>query len=133
MNRLHSWICRSEKRRRTLDERLPWVLSDADLGSTPWELGPGPGPTTDLLRTKVTRLTAIEIDPKWSRSLHSRLAGGNVEVITGDATAMPFADCRFSAAICLTMLHHVPTRALQDRVLSEVCRVLQPGAPFVGC
>jgi hypothetical protein len=30
------------------------------------------------------------------------------------------------------MLHHVPTAALQDRLLAEVCRVLQPGAVFAG-
>jgi len=133
MNRLHGWICRSEKWRRTLGDRLPWVLSDADLGSNLLELGPGPGLTTDLLRAKVDRLTAIEIDPKWAASLNSRVPGGNVKVVTDDATAMPFADCRFSGGICLTMLHHVPSRALQDQLLREVWRVLEPGAPFVGC
>lgn len=133
MNRLHSWICRSEKWRSTVSERLPWVLSDANLGPQPLELGPGPGLTTDLLRTMAPHITAIEIDPKWAGSLKSRLAGGNVDVVAGDATAMPFADCRFSGAICLTMLHHVPSPALQDRLLHEVLRVLEPGASFVGC
>ena len=133
MNRLHSWICRSDKWRRTVSERLPWVISGADLGCEALELGPGPGLTTDLLRTMVPHLTAIEIDPKWAVSLNRRSAGGNVNVITGDATEMPFADCRFSGAVCLTMLHHVPSRALQDRLFREVWRVLEPGASFVGC
>jgi SAM-dependent methyltransferase len=30
------------------------------------------------------------------------------------------------------MLHHVPSPALQDRVLSEVARVLRPGGVFAG-
>jgi SAM-dependent methyltransferase len=30
------------------------------------------------------------------------------------------------------MLHHVPSAALQDRLLSEVARVLRPGAVFAG-
>jgi hypothetical protein len=30
------------------------------------------------------------------------------------------------------MLHHVPERGLQDRVLSEVVRVLAPGGWFAG-
>jgi hypothetical protein len=30
------------------------------------------------------------------------------------------------------MLHHIPTRELQDRVFSEVARVLAPGGMFAG-
>jgi ubiquinone/menaquinone biosynthesis C-methylase UbiE len=30
------------------------------------------------------------------------------------------------------MLHHVPTRALQDKVLAEAFRVLRPGGAFLG-
>jgi len=31
------------------------------------------------------------------------------------------------------MLHHVPSPALQDKLLREVWRVLKPGGAFVGC
>jgi hypothetical protein len=30
------------------------------------------------------------------------------------------------------MLHHVPSVDLQDRLLAETCRVLEPGATFAG-
>jgi SAM-dependent methyltransferase len=30
------------------------------------------------------------------------------------------------------MLHHVPSQALQDRLLAEVCRCLRPGGLLVG-
>ena len=30
------------------------------------------------------------------------------------------------------MLHHVPSPALQDQLLREVCRVLKPGGVFAG-
>jgi hypothetical protein len=39
---------------------------------------------------------------------------------------------RFSAAFCATMLHHVPSRAAQDRLFAETHRVLRPGALFLG-
>jgi len=56
----------------------------------------------------------------------------NVEVLTGDATNVPFPDEQFSTVVSFTMLHHVPSQELQDRVLREVWRVLKPGGLFVG-
>ena len=53
-------------------------------------------------------------------------------VTHGDATRLPFPDKSFSAAVCFTMLHHVPTPALQDRLLTEVARVLRPSGAFAG-
>jgi len=45
---------------------------------------------------------------------------------------MPFPDCTFDGAVSFTMLHHVPSPALQDKLLREVWRVLKPGASFLG-
>jgi SAM-dependent methyltransferase len=132
MNRLHRWLCRSDRWRSTVAQRLPWAIGDADLGPDVLEIGPGPGLTTDLLRASVPRLTALEIDPALAYSLHARLKGSNVQVIEGDATKMPFREAEFSGAVSFTMLHHVPSRELQDKVLTEVLRVLKPGGFFVG-
>jgi ubiquinone/menaquinone biosynthesis C-methylase UbiE len=60
------------------------------------------------------------------------MQNNNVTVVDGDATEMPFGDGEFTAAVSLTMLHHVPTPMLQDRLFAEVRRVLQPGGLFVG-
>src|SRR5579872_3438014 len=57
---------------------LPWVLGAGDLGDEVLEVGPGPGLTTDLLRQRVKRITAIEIDIELARQLTDRLAGTNV-------------------------------------------------------
>jgi len=111
---------------------VPWVLSGTELGQDLLEIGPGPGLTTDLLRHKAQRMTAIEIDSKSAEKLSSRLDGSNVKVITGDATNMPFADAQFSSGVSMTMLHHVQTPKLQDKLLREVWRVLKPGGFFVG-
>jgi ubiquinone/menaquinone biosynthesis C-methylase UbiE len=132
MNRLHQWLCRSDHWRSTVAERLPWTIGDSDLGANVLEIGPGPGLTTDLLRTSVPRLTALEIDASLASSLKSRLGESNVEVIEGDATQMPFGEFEFSGAVSFTMLHHVPSQELQDRLLAEVFRVLKPGGFFVG-
>jgi SAM-dependent methyltransferase len=133
MNRFHRWYCRTDRWRRTVHESLmPWVLHDADLGAHVLEVGPGPGLTTDVLRTRVPALTALEIDPALAAALRRRTALTNVTVVEGDGTAMPFADGTFTGAVSCTMLHHVPSAALQDRLLAEVRRVLRPGAVFVG-
>ncbi len=133
MNQIHRWLCRSSEWRKKLEEQvLPWALNGVDLGQNILEVGPGPGLTTDLLRPCLERITALEIDSRLAGSLGRRLHGGNVRVIQGDATAMPFENKSFSGAISLTMLHHVPSVALQNKLLSEVCRVLRPGAVFAG-
>jgi len=63
--------------------------------------------------------------------LRRRLAGTNVAVVEGDATAMPLPDASFSAALAFMMLHHVPA-GLQDPLLREAARVLRPGCVFAG-
>jgi len=55
-----------------------------------------------------------------------------VRVVRGDGAALPFRDGCFDAAAVLTMLHHVPSAGLQDRVLAEVGRCLRPGGLLVG-
>jgi ubiquinone/menaquinone biosynthesis C-methylase UbiE len=74
----------------------------------------------------------VEIDAALAKSLSRRLDGRNVTVLNEDATAMPFPDASFDAAVSFTMLHHVPSAELQDRLLAEVARVLRPGATFAG-
>ena len=132
MNRLHRWYCRSDVWAARVRDELPQVLDGVELGDQVLEVGPGPGLTTDLLRTRVPRLTAIEIDPRLAEALRQRTLDEDVEVVTGDATAMPFETARFSAVVSFTMLHHVPSPELQDRLLAEACRVLRPGGVFAG-
>jgi SAM-dependent methyltransferase len=132
VNLFHRWCCRSAGWARHLEDVLPTVLAGLDLGEDVLELGPGPGLTTDWLRQRVPRLTAIELERPPAGRLRGRLAGTNVTVVEGDATDMPFPDESFSAVVSFTMLHHVPSIALQDRLLGEAQRVLRPGGFFAG-
>jgi ubiquinone/menaquinone biosynthesis C-methylase UbiE len=133
MNRVHRWLCRSAKWDHEVRENvLPWALNGVDLGQNLLEVGPGPGLTTDVLRGRVAHLTAVEIDPALAHSLRQRMQNSNVDVVEGDATAMPFPNAQFSAAVSFTMLHHVPSPKLQDKLLQDVFRVLKPGGIFAG-
>lgn len=133
MNAFHRWACRSARWKTALEEQmLPWTLDGVDLGENLLEVGPGPGLTTDLLRTRFAHMTSVEIDRALAESLQKRMSGSNVRVVRGDATVLPFESGSFSGAVAFTMLHHVPSAALQDKLLAEVCRVLKPGGAFAG-
>ena len=133
MNWFHRQVCSSGRWRRRLESELfPWALQGVQLGDDVLEIGPGPGATTELLQDRTQRLTALEVEGAAAAALQKRLGGSGVRVIHGDGTAMPFADCSFSGVVSLTMLHHVPTAALQDRLMAEAHRVLRPGGVFAG-
>jgi ubiquinone/menaquinone biosynthesis C-methylase UbiE len=133
MNERHLKICASAEWAETVKtEILPWAVGARELGNDVLEVGPGPGLTTDLLRRQVKNLTAVEVDAHLAAALRTRLAGSNVDVVHADATVLPFDARRFSAATCFTMLHHVPSVAQQDQLLSELRRVLRPGGVLVG-
>lgn len=114
------------------EDILPVVTSGADLGAELLEIGPGPGAATDWLRHQVRRLVALELDPGAARALSERFAGTNVEAVVADATALPYPDGSFDSVGMFTMLHHVPTAALQNAILAEALRALRPGGVLVG-
>jgi len=65
-------------------------------------------------------------------ALAGKYPGGNVAVVAGDAADLSFPDESFDSAGSFTMLHHVPTPALQNKILAEVLRVLKPGGVLIG-
>ena len=132
MNKAHE-ACGSDEWRQAIREViLPWALGETDLGGNVLEVGPGYGATTDVLSQSVPRLTSVEIDDELAAMLVDRFADvPTVQIVHGDATSLPYADDSFSGAACFTMLHHVPTNELQDRLFAEIARVLQPGAALV--
>ena len=116
------------------DEILPAATAGVSLDGELLELGPGPGAATEWLRQRVRRLVAVEHEADAAALLRDRfaVADTNVEVVCGDASALAYPDASFDTVATFTMLHHVPTRALQDRVLAEAFRVLRPGGTFLG-
>ncbi|WIY05675.1 class I SAM-dependent methyltransferase [Amycolatopsis mongoliensis] len=131
MNLIHRKICSSEKWAATVEERLaPWLRA-RDLGDDVLEIGPGFGATTKVLLDVVPKLTVLEIDHASSKLLRAKY-GDRAEVVEGSGAEMPFEDRRFSAVVCFTMLHHVPTRQLQDAIFAEAARVLRPGGTYCG-
>ncbi len=133
MNTRHQQLCTSPAWAAHLQGTvLPAVTAGLGLGDELLELGPGPGAATDWLRKRVRRLVAIEADERTANALRNRFLATNVEIVHGDAAALPFASASFDSVAAFTMLHHVPTRQLQARVLSEALRVARPGGVVFG-
>ena len=96
MNRAHGVICSSGWWARTVErELLPWGLAGVELGDDVLEIGPGFGATTRVLADRVPALSVLELEPRYCERLRAEL-GDRVEVVQGDATAMPLDDGRFS-------------------------------------
>ncbi len=114
------------------DEVLPAVTCGVDLGDDMLEIGPGPGAGTAWLRQRVRRLVAVDLSASAALELEQRFAGTNVSAVAGDATALSYPDGSFNSVGTFTMLHHVPTRRLQDAIFAEALRVLRPGGTLVG-
>lgn len=132
MNWIHRKLCKSAKWADSVETYLmPWALDGIDLGDEILEIGPGFGVTTAVLARRTGRVTALEVD-RDSVGYLKRRFGPNVEVVHGDGALMPLAENSFSAATCFTMLHHVPSPALQDRLFAEARRVIRPGGVFAG-
>jgi len=65
-------------------------------------------------------------------TLMAQHEGDVISVVCGDGTQLPFATETFSSVVAILVLHHLKTAESQDRMLSEVMRVLRPGGVFVG-
>jgi SAM-dependent methyltransferase len=130
VNRFHRRYCGSAHWRRHLDRTVLPRLALPTAGDV-LEIGPGRGLVTRRLVADGAMVTAVEIDERLAERLRADL-GERATVVTGDATALPFAGATFDTVVSATMLHHVPTAAAQDRLLAEAARVLRPGGTFVG-
>jgi ubiquinone/menaquinone biosynthesis C-methylase UbiE len=72
-------------------------------------------------------LSDIQIDLAH-RNLRDRIGAGTADIVKGDASVLPWPDCWFTAATCMSALEVFPDPA---QVLAEVFRVLRPGGRAV--
>lgn len=132
MNLCHRVLCRSDYWARGVEQTLlPWTLTGVQLGDHTVEIGPGYGANLRVLVDKTRQLTAVELDSAMADRLRARY-GSRAQIITGDGTDTGLPAGGFSSVVCFTVLHHVPTPLLQDRLLAEAHRVLTPGGVFAG-
>lgn len=132
MNLLHRRCCSSTRwANQVKEEMIPWVLAGVDLGDNTLEIGPGYGANLRVLVDRTPALTAVELDPVMAARLQETY-GSRARVLNGDGTDTGLPGDEFSSVVCFTMLYHVPTPQLQDRLFAEAFRVLRSGGVFAG-
>lgn len=89
------------------------------------DLGCGTGAMLELILRELpgTRCVGLDLSPNMVRAAQGRLPG-NVEIVLGDAEALPFCGGSFDVVVCSDSFHHYPS---PGAVLAEVRRVLRPG------
>ncbi|MFC7045528.1 class I SAM-dependent methyltransferase [Halobacteriaceae archaeon GCM10025711] len=131
----------SDEVRRTYDRiaahfastrEYAWPEVEAFVGDAAVETalddGCGNGRHAELLAAHADRVVGVDV----SRGLLDEAAdravdrGFALELVQGDAAALPVAEARVDLAVYVATLHHLPTRAARVASLDELSRVLAP-------
>jgi SAM-dependent methyltransferase len=105
-------------------EFIDWLAPSAGLR---WiDVGCGNGAFTELLVERCAPSKIVGVDPSQGQLAfaRSRHQAGIAEFRRGDATALPFGDHSFDAAVMALVIFFVPEPA---KGLAEMVRVVKPG------
>ncbi len=92
------------------------------------EIGCGTGIYTRFLVNDFEHVIATDLDGSMCSQAQTLIP--KAKVLVADACKLPFHDASFDGVFGVSILHHVPDRALAFR---EVFRVLKPGGWFAFC
>lgn len=113
-------------------ERLSRLVDSMKVkaGQKVLDLGCGTGILFDLFRRKVDEsgtVTGVDFSVQMARQAHRNFPFDNVNVVDADVAVLPFLDHRFDLAAAFRAFPHFVDKR---RALTEIHRVLKPGAPF---
>lgn len=115
----------------------PWdsvldFVADLPAGGLVLDVGCGHGRHARSLALTGHRVVGVDISRRLlsigRKATASSRELGTISWIGADATALPFPDATFDAALCIAVLHHLPSRDDRILALSEMRRVLRPDA-----
>lgn len=89
-------------------------------GRTLWDVGGGTGNYAEAMRAAGWSATVVDVSP----DMRSQAVAKGLDVLAGDACALPGADDSVDAVMMVSMLHQVED---WRQALREAARVLRPG------
>src|SRR5438034_724509 len=113
----------------------PWpevvdFITDIPAGDLVLDVGCGHGRHSRPLALTGHRVVGVDVSRRLlsigRKSTSSSNEFRSIEWVGADATALPFPDKTFDAALSIAVLHHLPSRDDRRLALAELRRVLQP-------
>jgi ubiquinone/menaquinone biosynthesis C-methylase UbiE len=114
----------------------PWpevttFLDDAPVSATRGlDVGCGNGRHAEALAERLPSVTALDASGGLLRTARerarSRSFADRLDLVHGDAAALPFRADVFDVAVYVATLHHLAPRSVRRRSLDELARVLRP-------
>lgn len=102
---------------------------DGRTAATALDLGCANGRHAELLAARADRVVGLDVSRELLLEARARAAerGFRVELLWGDAAALPLATGSTGLAVYVATLHHLPTRNARVASLDELARVLAAG------
>lgn len=116
-----TYAAHAERELDTLRERLRAFLPELRGDERALDVGTGTGLLARALAPLVGHVTGVDLVPEL---LARAEPVPNVELLEGDAAALPFDDASFDVVVSRRAIHHTSE---PERVVSEMARVLEPG------
>jgi SAM-dependent methyltransferase len=110
------------------EQILPLIAGHLEGARQVLDVGCGEGQVGRLAAGLPGVTRVVGIDPTWAQVTEALRRGGEVRVVRGDATALPFPDGSFDAAVACLVFEHI---SAMDQAIHEVGRVLSPGGRFM--
>lgn len=94
------------------------------------DIGCGNGILYDALAKKSIDYTGLDVSAKLLKLARTRMPA-KAKFIKGSILDLPFQDNSFDWVFAFAVLHHIPSKELQNQAVREIYRVLKPGGKII--
>ena len=108
---------------------LVFLKEHTTSGMSLIDIGCGNGRFYSVIKERGSTYTGVDNSQGLLDEARKKFPEANF--VNGDATALPFANESFNIAYSFATIHHIPSRALRKKFVSEAGRVLHTGNTFI--